>query len=163
MKQIDYRLLGITGGIVAIALTVAWMSIVLFRYLFPALAAETFLDELSGLPIAAMVTVGGQWLLLREEVFHLLLTVDMPDINIVNLQLLRRRSGLGLLFMPAYQREAIITEGTTLIRNISWWGEHGVDVCRLCFYVGDIDTPGHLLDLPRGLIHAHATINIKPS
>ena len=124
IKQIDYRLLGITGGIVVIALTVSWLGIVLLRYLFPALAAETFLDELSSLPIAAMVTVGGQWLLLRE---------------------------------------AIITERTTLIRNISWWGVHGVDVCRLCFYVGDFDTPGYLLDLPRGLVHAHATINIKLS
>ena len=98
MQQIDYRLLIIASGIVTFALTIAWAGIILFRYVFPELAAETFWDELSGLPVAALVTYGGQWLLLREQVFHLLLSVNIPGVHTVNLQLLRRRSALGLLF-----------------------------------------------------------------
>ena len=88
---------------------------------FPHPAAEAFWDELPGLPIAALVSFGVKSFLVREEVFHLLLTMDVAGINTVNLKLYRRRGSFGLLLMPTLQREAIIYERDTLVRNISWW------------------------------------------
>jgi hypothetical protein len=160
-NRIDLRLLGIAGAILAIALTGAWLSIALFRYLFPHLAAETFWDELSGLPIAALVTIGIKWLLLREQTFHLLVTTDVPEIGTVNLYLRRRREGRGIVFLPAFRREAVIKDRDTLIRNINWWGVYGVDRCTLRFDFSGDDTNGRYVEIPTALCHTHGTIRLR--
>ena len=138
-NRIDFKFLGIVGAIVLVALTAAWAVIVLFRYFLPHLAAETFWDELSGSTIAALVIIGIKSLLLREKLFHLLVTADVPGVSTVHIYLQRRRSGRGLVFNPVFQREAIISDKDALIRNISWWGVYGVDRCTLCVYFGDSD------------------------
>jgi hypothetical protein len=94
-NRIDYRFIGIVVAIVAIAFTAAWAAVALFRYLFPHLAAATLWDELSGLPVAALVALGVNSFLLCKQIFHLLATTDVPDVGAVNFYLLRRRDGVG--------------------------------------------------------------------
>ena len=160
-NRIDFRFLGIVAAIVAIALTAAWAAIVFFRYLFPHLAAETFWDEFSGLPVAALATIGVNSLLLRRQIFHLLVTMDVPGISAVDLYLLRRRDGRGMVFVPTLLREAVINDRDALIRNINWWGVYGVDRCTLCFYFGNGDTNCRYVVVPGTLYRSYATIRVR--
>lgn len=160
-KQIDFRLLGIAGAILAVAVGAAWVTIVIFRDLFPAIAHQTIWDEISGPTIAAVTIITIKSLLYREKVFHLMVVMDVPGMNTVDLYLLRRRSGWGLLLMPALQREALIDGRDALIRNIFWWGVFGVDRCTFCIKFGDNDTTCRYVELPRALYRAHATIRVR--
>jgi hypothetical protein len=163
MNRIDFRLLGIAGAILAFALTVAWAATALFRSLFPSIAAETIWDELTGPTIASLVIIGIKVLLYREKIFHLLVTMDVPDIRRVTLYLPRRGNGWGLLLMPRYQREAMINDSHTFIRNIHWWGVYGVDRCTMCIKFDNHDTNCRYVELPRSLYRAHATIRVHLS
>jgi hypothetical protein len=163
MKQIDLRLLGIAGAILAIAFTAAGVAIYLFRYFLPQVAADTIWDELTGPTIAALVIFGIKSLLFREKVFHLMVAADVPGLSTVNLYLLRRRRGWGMVFMPRFRREALINDRDAFIRNIFWWGVYGVDDCRLCIRFGDSDMNCRYVDLPRALYRPHATIRVRLS
>lgn len=162
-NRIDLRLIFISGFIALVSLSVAWAAIILFRYFFPQLAAETIWDELAGLPIAALISFGVKYILVREQLFHLLVTMDVDGISIVNLKLLRRRDGVGVLFMPTLFKEAIIYNQDTLVRNISWWGVYGVDVCRLCFYADNNQQEYGSLEIPGSLVHSYASVHVKLS
>ncbi len=160
-QRIDFRLLGIAGAILALAVTAAWTATVLFRYWFPYTAAETIWDELTGPTIASLVIFGTKALLYREKIFHLQVTMDVPDITTVNLYLLRRRGGWRLLLMPTFQREALIHDRHTFIRNVNWWGVYGVDRCVLCLKLEAHDTNCRYVELPRSLYRSHATIRVR--
>jgi len=162
-NRIDFRLLGIAGAILALALSMAWAATALFRSLFPSLAAETIWDELTGPTIASLVIIGIKALLYREKVFHLEVTMDVPEIHRVNLYVLRRRSGWGLVLMPRYQREAMINDRHTFVRNIHWWGVYGVDPCTLCIKFDKHDAKCQYAVLPRTLYQAHATVHVRLS
>jgi hypothetical protein len=162
-NRIDFRLLAIAGAIVSIALVAAWAATALFRYLFPSIAAETIWDEVTGPTIASLVAIAIKSLLYRKKIFHLMVTTDVPDIHVANLYLLRRRGGWGLIFMPRYQREAMIRDRDTLIRNINWWGVYGVDRCLLCIKYDDNDTNCRYVEIPRSLYRAYVTIRVRLS
>ena len=121
-RTIDFRLLGIAGVILAVALGTAFGTIELFRELFPVVAKQTFWDEITGPTIAALVILGIKWLLYREKVFHLLLIMDVPATETAQLYVLRRQRGIGLVFMPTLCREAMVRAPDTMIRNVFWWG-----------------------------------------
>lgn len=161
--RVDFRLLVITGAIISIALAAAWGATTLFRYLFPSLAAETIWDELTGPTIASLVIIGIKAILYREKVFHLQVTMDVHEIHRADLYLLRRRGGWGLVLMPRYQREAMINDNHTFVRNIHWWGVYGVDPCMLCIKFSARDTKCHYVELPRSLYQAHATVHVRLS
>jgi hypothetical protein len=160
-NRIDFRLLAIAGGILSVALAAAWAATALVRYLFPVLSAETIWDDLTGPTIASLVAIAIKSLLYRENIFHLLVTADVPGIRVANLYLLRRRGGRGLIFMPRYQREAMIQDRDTMIRNINWWGAYGVDRCQLCIKFDDNDTNCRYVEIQRSLYRAFVTIRVR--
>jgi len=65
--------------------------------------------------------------------------------------------------MPRYQREAVINDSHTFVRNIHWWGVYGVDPCTMCFKFHARDTKCHYVELPRSLYQAHATVHVRLS
>jgi hypothetical protein len=162
-NRIDFRLLAIAGAILSIALAAAWATTALFRYLFPVISAETIWDDVTGPTIASLVAIAIKSLLVRKKIFHLLVTTDVPGISTVNLYLLRRHEGRGLVFKPTFQREAMINEKDTLIRNINWWGVYGVDRCLLCIKFDDNDTNCRYVEIPRSLYRAYVTFQVRLS
>jgi hypothetical protein len=162
-QKIDVKFLAIAGAILAIAFIAAWITIFLFRHFFPDIAIHTFWDELSGPTVATLVVFGIRSLLYRERIFHLMVTMDVPDLRVAHLWVPRRRRGWGMVFVPNLQREALIQDRDTLIRNIFWWGVYGVDRCTVCITFGDSDTGCCYLMLPRAPHQSHATIRVRLS
>jgi len=160
-SRIDIRLAGIAGATLLVVCAAAWAGVILFRYWFPVLAAKTILDELSGVPVAALAAVIVKRLLFREEIFHLMVTADVLGHPPVDVYLLRRRKGARMLFVPAFHREAIIAGQNAMIRNIAWWGISAIDVCTLCFKFGDAD--GRYLRIPGTLLRHYATVRVRLS
>lgn len=163
LKNIDLKFLLIVGVILLVAFTAAWITIVVFRIILPAVAESTFWDELSGPTVATLVILGIKWLLYREMVFHLLITADIPGTENAQIWILRRRAGQGLILLPRLQREALISQPVTLVRNVFWWGVYGVDRCALYVRFGEGDTSSHVVEFPRGLYHAHAIVRVRLS
>jgi len=162
-NRIDLRLVAIGSATVLLAGAAGWAGVDLFRHWFPNLSAETFWDELSGLPIAAIFAIAAKSILLREKIFHLMVTVDVPGVQAVNVYLLRRRKGWNIIFMPALQREAYIAGRDTMIRNIRWWGISGIDVCTLCFNFGDSDQNGRYVRIPKASCRPYDTVQLRLS
>jgi len=162
-NKIDFRFLWISGAIVTVALATATAAIWTFRYLFPHLAAETIWDELSGSTIAALFIFGLKALLLREQVFHLLVTADLPEVRSIHVFLLRRNPGWGLMYVPTFQREAMIHNHDALIRNISWRGVYGVDRCTLCVKFDADERKFQQVIVPKVPRRTHFTIRLRLS
>jgi hypothetical protein len=153
--------LAITSVILVIAFALGWGAISLFRFLFPAVAAHTFWDEITGPTIVALAIVLIKWLLYREVVFHVWVDVGIVGDSPVHLWVQRRRRGWGLLFLPAFEREALIWEHQSMIRNAFWWGVFGVDRCLLRFEYDAPKPAWRLVEVPWQAVRPYATIRVS--
>jgi len=157
-RYIDFKLLSISAAILSVAVALAWAAIELFRQLFPVLSENTFWDELTGPTIAALVLVAVKMLLYRKRTFHLEIISDRKATR-TQVLILRRETGLRLIYMPRFWKEAQLSGGRQLVRNIFWWGVWGVDRCLLCIRTGDQD-PCRMVELPVGSAEDFATVQL---
>jgi hypothetical protein len=162
-KRIDLRFIGITFVILVVSFGASLGAIHLFRIMFPILAAKTFWDELTSLPTFAIFTYGAKLGLVYEQVFHLLIDVDVPGVDIVHIDLTRRGVGLLVFLRPGVYREALVSDHGAIIRNITWWGIRGVDKCILCLHFGSRSADCHYVVIPRGSCRPYETVEVRLS